>query len=922
VTFYGDVAGASRNSSLFDGTDWTRDDLSEQSGDQQGEFYVRLAYTKGLFTEPSPTSERVAILLLYLVAICLLVLFRHSINSLRASMALSALKSTFKARREIIVLLASVFVLALVLRSYFVVRYPLSKLDVDGVLYDTIARNAVSGYGLAAEPPELYPMFFGYTLFLTGVYSVLGHDLQAVYLFQAVLGSLTCVLVFLIAYRSFDKNKYSGLVAGLLACCFPPFIEYTGRLLTETLATFALALFVYLFIVATRATRSQLFILSGLAFGLAVISRDLLFYLIVFILATIVVTLWRNKGEIIRFAVLFLLGAVLICSPLLARNAFVFSPDRAFGTLVRLSFSQILVLVTDQNTAAAKSLAEVSEDDQAGVIEALPAGVSNIKNGLMRDPVGYLGGYIERWAPKTEIFWYHGGWHGAPIFGISLRRLLAFRRLIVFLALLGAITSLSRWKEHLLLYSLIVYPSVVHAIFWPYPRYSIPWMPYACVFAAAGAAAIGTLLRSTRSRALASILIALITLTTATIGADEQFFLALSGPLTDEGLFAIELCLIVLICLLLFRHKEKIPNTTIRAGAILIAFGYMSLRGQLLPLPPVETFSTLIDANQYAEHLIDLPPWTRGYENYYLKMNLDGARIEPAQKKYGVRVFVNGEMIKEYPISNEVIRGWERIPIDKRFIEGQKKLYVSLQVFGAPDVFENYLAVFIQKGQHYGLSVFNDSTRYLSIDRDEQQNGTFLIGLEMRGKGPYRDVDLWLGSRLSQADKLSLLGYESGIWYGLGEKIRLIGHKVNGIARAGETLRLKLYWQARAPMDEDYSVFVHLMDEGGNLCAQQDCQPQRGDYPTSLWRRGEVIWDGHEIALPPDLPTGTYRLVAGMYSLESMERLPVFDETGRRLPGDLIPLGEIQVVGSQGEVWMRPRLVTERGTLLGSPNWL
>jgi hypothetical protein len=325
----------------------------------------------------------------------------------------------------------------------------------------------------------------------------------------------------------------------------------------------------------------------------------------------------------------------------------------------------------------------------------------------------------------------------------------------------------------------------------------------------------------------------------------------------------------------------------------------MMLRWRVLPMPlPPETFSNLIEANQYAGHLIDLPPWTQGYEDYYLKMNLDGARIEPPQKKYGVRVFANGEMIKEYPISNEVIRGWERIPIDKRFVEGQKKLYVSLQVFGTPDVFENYLAVFIWKDQHYGISVFNDSTRYLSIDRDEEQNGTFLIGLEMRGKGPYKDVDLWLGSRLSQADKFSLLGYELGAWYNLGQKIRLIGHEVNGIARAGEILRPRLYWQARATMDEDYTVFVHLLDERGNLRAQQDCQPQRGDYPTSLWRRGEVIWDGHEMPLPPNLPAGSYRLVAGMYLLESMERLPVFDETGRRLTDDLIPLGEIQVVGS------------------------
>jgi 4-amino-4-deoxy-L-arabinose transferase-like glycosyltransferase len=905
VTFYGDVAGASRNSYFFDGADWTQDDLSSQAGDQRGEFYVRLAYTKSILTDQLLTTERIVIPLFLLNALSLLVIFRKEINSFRVSDAFSSVVSILMSQKTTIILLLAIFLLGLGLRVYFVTYYPRPEPIYESALYDTEARNVVSGYGLSGSPPEIYNFFFGYPLFLASLYSVFGASLQVAYLSQAVLGSLLGFVVFGIAYQLF-KNKCIGLIAALLTGVYPLFIEYTGGVWTETLATFTLALFVYLSILALKSAEPRLVFMSGMAFGLAVLSRDLFFYLIIFILITAFITLWPRRKTALRFWVLFLVGVILAFSPMPVRDTYLFG-SFDFRRLVRIPLTGAFVLVTDASQiAGTDGLVHLAEEKPQQWEEALSKspdkavqeGTVNIIEGLTTDPLGYLAVYLGQWMPRIERLWYHGGWHTA-IFGISPRHLIAFIRLIAFLALLGAVVCLREWKKHLLLYSLIVYPSLVHAMFLAHTRYSVPWMPYGCVFAAAGVVKLITLVLRTGSKYLALSLVALTAAIVVTIGADEQFLLNLFGPLVPyEYLFVIELCLTVLIFFLLLSRRKKIPNAVISASAVLIAFGHMVLRGQALPMPlPQDAFSNLVDANQYAGHLIDLPPWTQGYEDYYLKMKLDGARIEPPQKKYGVRVFANGEMVKEYPINHEVIHGWERIPIDKRFIEGQKKLYVFLQVFGAPDVFENYLAVFIRQDKYYGISVSNDSTRYLSIDRDEEQNGTFSIGLEMRGKGPYRDVDLWLGSRLSQADKLSLLGDESGVWYNLGEKIRLIGHEVNGMARSGETLRPRLYWQARAPIDKDYTVFVHLLDEKGNLHAQQDCQPQKGDYPTSLWRRGEVIWDGHEIPLPPDLSAGTYRLVAGMYLLESMERLTVFDKTGKQLPDDLIPLGEIQVVG-------------------------
>jgi hypothetical protein len=114
--------------------------------------------------------------------------------------------------------------------------------------------------------------------------------------------------------------------------------------------------------------------------------------------------------------------------------------------------------------------------------------------------------------------------------------------------------------------------------------------------------------------------------------------------------------------------------------------------------------------------------------------------------------------------------------------------------------------------------------------------------------------------------------------YTLGERVALLGYNVDGGELSpGGVLPLTLYWQALAPMETDYTVFVHLLDASGAVRAQRDAPPLDGDYPTSLWDEGEVVKDPHAIPLPPDLSPGRYQVALGLYSLGTMERLPVLD---------------------------------------------
>jgi len=131
---------------------------------------------------------------------------------------------------------------------------------------------------------------------------------------------------------------------------------------------------------------------------------------------------------------------------------------------------------------------------------------------------------------------------------------------------------------------------------------------------------------------------------------------------------------------------------------------------------------------------------------------------------------------------------------------------------------------------------------------------------------------------------------EKQVYYELGGKVALIGYELSSPVDRETGLDLRLYWQALSDLDEDYTVFVHWLDEEGRILAQQDNQPRNGTYPTGLWDEGEIVEDLYHLTVPAGRPS--VLLAVGMYRLETLERLAVFDENGQRLAGDQMILRE------------------------------
>jgi len=125
-----------------------------------------------------------------------------------------------------------------------------------------------------------------------------------------------------------------------------------------------------------------------------------------------------------------------------------------------------------------------------------------------------------------------------------------------------------------------------------------------------------------------------------------------------------------------------------------------------------------------------------------------------------------------------------------------------------------------------------------------------------------------------------------------GEVVALRGAQITPEERE---LRVMLWWEALAPPERDYTVFVHLVDGEGQLVGTGDGLPLKGGFPTRLWRSGDSVADEHIIPFPPDLPTGVYTVQVGWYDPVTGVRLPAMQEE-RRLSQDAVGVG----------TWSRP----------------
>lgn len=152
----------------------------------------------------------------------------------------------------------------------------------------------------------------------------------------------------------------------------------------------------------------------------------------------------------------------------------------------------------------------------------------------------------------------------------------------------------------------------------------------------------------------------------------------------------------------------------------------------------------------------------------------------------------------------------------------------------------------------------------------------------------------WQNSRLEPL-AIDDLTSQPATFGGDGWTVQLDGVRYPARAAPGARVPVLLRWQATGPAPRDYTVFLHLRDASDANVAQDDAMPTWFNVqPTAQWQAGQAVLDQHILIIPAALKPGVYRLVAGWYYWQTLERLALVDAAGQPVDTGLV-LGEIKI---------------------------
>jgi tetratricopeptide (TPR) repeat protein len=415
-------------------------------------------------------------------------------------------KTSRRLDRDNLLLPIGIFILAYLVRFVYVLQIE-SSLPffyapiMDELYHDTWAQRIAAGEWLGSEPFFRAPLYV-YLLALT--YKIFGHSLFLPRLFQIIMGSLSCVLIFFIAKRLF--NRTVGIISGVIAALYAMLVFYDAQLLITSLIVFLDLALIALLLRAGEKPKPLNWFVCGVILGLSAIARPNILVFAPFILLWMLPQFKKRlqaKAIVGRWLILCC-GALLVIAPVTLRNYLV-SKD-----FVLIAWNGGYNFYLGNNPDASGWSATAPQIDQTwwgGYRDAIrlaeeetetelkPSQISDFwyKKGagfILSQPAGWL----ELMGRKTLYFWkgYEIG-NNQDIYAYknfsSLFNPLLGKFVIYFpfglvgtLSILGLLVCLKDFRRYRLLYLFILSYSASVIAFFVCSRYRMPILPFLIMF--------------------------------------------------------------------------------------------------------------------------------------------------------------------------------------------------------------------------------------------------------------------------------------------------------------------------------------------------------------------------------------------------------------------------------------------------------
>ena len=386
----------------------------------------------------------------------------------------------------------SIFGISLIIRLLYVIFMP-TVIWGDADAYNAMAIGLIEGNGYGGGTSSYWPP--GQPFFLAAIYTILGYNLQIAYIFEALISSLTCIVIYYIGKNVL--NKKIGIISGLIAALYPTFIIYSGSLNTETLFIFLFTLSALGLLKIHEEPSAKNISIAGVSFGLAMLVRPAIMGLIPFILIWMLLSSKDRKKNLMKFMAIFLI-AITVVSPWAIRNYNVHHEFVLVSTNGGVNFwigNNPDATGHYENTPMLWTIWNMTDNEVERERLFYEKGFEFIKE----KPITVLGLSIKKFAYFWGFLFTFFGLYLNDCFITPFPKwlfmVLAPLTVLPYMILLSfaifGITFYQKWnKKAYLLILLIFYYTLIHSIILGMARYHLQIIPFLIIFAAYGICSI------------------------------------------------------------------------------------------------------------------------------------------------------------------------------------------------------------------------------------------------------------------------------------------------------------------------------------------------------------------------------------------------------------------------------------------------